>query len=134
MQKALHLWDDIDYMCEEKKNERGLSIPENSVDTSKQGFEDHIENNKGLITAANNITDNIKTNKTAMSRKQKLEEKQLYRYFKWQPVMIAHEKICAWLWKWHLKNETESLLIAARNNAIRTNYIKAKIDNMHQNS
>ena len=32
------------------------------------------------------------------------------------------------------KKETESLLIAAQNNAIRTNYIKAKIDNAQQNS
>ena len=32
-----------------------------------------------------------------------------------------------------LKKETESLLTAAQNNAIRTNYIKAKIDNMLQN-
>ena len=30
--------------------------------------------------------------------------------------------------------ETESLLIAAQKNAIRTNYIKAKIDKMQQNS
>ena len=36
--------------------------------------------------------------------------------------------------KGNLKRETESLLIAAQNNAIRTNYIKAKINNMQQNS
>ena len=30
--------------------------------------------------------------------------------------------------------EMESLLIAAQNNAIRTNYVKAKIDKMQQNS
>ena len=29
--------------------------------------------------------------------------------------------------------ETESLLIAAQNNAIRTNYVETKIDNMRQN-
>ena len=33
-----------------------------------------------------------------------------------------------------LKKETESLLIAAQNNIIRTNYIKAKIDKSQQNS
>ena len=36
--------------------------------------------------------------------------------------------------KGHLKRETESFLIAAQNNAIRTNYVKAKIDKMQQNS
>ena len=32
------------------------------------------------------------------------------------------------------KRETESLLIAAQNNAIRTNYVKAEIDNWQENS
>ena len=36
--------------------------------------------------------------------------------------------------KGNLKKETESLLIAAENNAITTNYIKAKIDNTQQNN
>ena len=36
--------------------------------------------------------------------------------------------------KGNLKRETESLLITVQNNAIRTNYIKAKIDNTQQNS
>ena len=36
--------------------------------------------------------------------------------------------------KENLKKETESLLITAQNNAIRTNYVKAKIDNMQQNN
>ncbi len=40
--------------------------------------------------------------------------------------------IRTWLRRGNLKRETESLLIAAQNNAIRTNYIKAKIDNMQQ--
>ena len=42
------------------------------------------------------------------------------------------------MWTWlrneNLKRETESLLIAAQNNAIRTNFIKARIDKMQQNS
>ena len=36
---------------------------------------------------------------------------------------ISHEKIWTWLRKRNLKRETQSLLIAAKNNAIRTNYI-----------
>ena len=36
--------------------------------------------------------------------------------------------------KGNLKRETESLLIAAQNNAIRTNHIKARIDKTQQNS
>ena len=33
----------------------------------------------------------------------------------------------------NLKREIEYLLISAQNNAIRTNYIKSKIDNIQQN-
>ena len=36
--------------------------------------------------------------------------------------------------KGNLKRETESLLIAARDNVVRTNHIKAKIDKTQQNS
>ena len=34
----------------------------------------------------------------------------------------------------HLQRETESLLTAAQNNAIRTNYVKAKLGKTQQNS
>ena len=47
---------------------------------------------------------------------------------------IKHEKTWTWLRKGNLKRERESLLIAAENNAIRTNHIKARIDKTQQNS
>ena len=39
-----------------------------------------------------------------------------------------------WLRKGNLERETDSLLIAAQNNAIRLNHIKARIDKTQQNS
>ena len=39
----------------------------------------------------------------------------------------------AWLRKGNLKRETESLLIAAQDNSIKTNHIKARIDKTQQN-
>ena len=39
-----------------------------------------------------------------------------------------------WLGKVNLMSETESLIIAAENNSIRTNYLKVKIDNTQENS
>ena len=39
-----------------------------------------------------------------------------------------------WLKKGNFKRETESLLIAAKDNAIRTNHINARIDKTQQNS
>ena len=47
---------------------------------------------------------------------------------------ISHQKTWTWLRKGNFKRETESLLIAAQNNAIRTNHIKARIDKTQQNS
>ena len=68
------------------------------------------------------------------TRKQKLEEKQLYGCFKRLINNISHQKTWTWLRKGNLKKETESLLIAAQDNAIRTNHIKARIDKTQQNS
>ncbi len=42
---------------------------------------------------------------------------------------ISHKIKCG-----HAKRETESLLLAAQNNAIRTNHIKERIDKTQQNS
>ena len=46
---------------------------------------------------------------------------------------VKSHKTWTWLRKWNLKRETESLLIASKNNTIRTNYVKAKIDKTQQN-
>ena len=46
---------------------------------------------------------------------------------------ISNEKTCTWLRKGHLQRETEYLLIAAQNNAIRTDHIKARIEKTQQN-
>ena len=62
------------------------------------------------------------------TRKQKLEEKQLYGYFKQQTDEISHKKTWTWQQKENFERETESLLIATQDNAIITNYFKAKID------
>ena len=43
-------------------------------------------------------------------------------------------KTWTWLRKGNFKREIESLLIAAQNNAIRTNHIKARIDKTQENS
>ena len=47
---------------------------------------------------------------------------------------ISHKKTWTWLRKGNFKRETESLLIAAQNNAIRANNIKAIIYKTQQNS
>ena len=68
------------------------------------------------------------------TKKQKWEGKQLYGRLKRLINSISHQKTWTWLRKGNLKRDTESLLIAAQDNAIRTNHIKAGIDNTQQSS
>ena len=68
------------------------------------------------------------------TRKHKWEGKQLYGRFKRLINNISHQKTWTWLRKGNLKRKTESLLIGAQDNAIRSNNIKARIDKTQQNS
>ena len=68
------------------------------------------------------------------TKKQKWEGKQLYGQFKRLINNISHDKTWTWLRKGKFKRETEFLLIAAQDNAVRTNHIKARIDKTQQNS
>ena len=111
-----------------KEGGRGLVSIEDSVDASIQRLEDYIDKHGGLIRG--NTMDSWIT----ITREQKWEEKQLYGRFKQLTNNISLEKTWTWLRKGNLKRETESLLIAAQDNAIRTNLIKARIDKTQQNS
>ena len=131
MHKTLHLRDDVDRLyVSRKEGGRGLT---NIEDIDKR-LEDYIEKQEeGLITTIRNDTDNTMDNRMTITRKQKWEEKQLYGCFK-RLINILHEKTWTWLRLGDFKRETESLLIATQNKAIRTNHIKARIDKMEPNS
>ena len=80
MHKALHPRNDVDRLyVSRKEEERGLGSTEDSVDASIQPLNVYIEK---LITATRDNTDNMKTNKTTINRKQKLEETALWTYLK----------------------------------------------------
>ena len=87
-----------------------------------------------MITDIRNNTDNTIDNRTTITRKQKWEEKQLYGHFKRLINSISHDKTWTWIRKGNFKRETEYLLIAVQNSAIRTNHIKARIEKTQQNS
>ena len=128
--KALNPRDDVDRLyVSRKEGGRGLANIENAVDVSIQRLEDYIEKHEwGLITTIRNDTDNTIDERMTTTRKQKWEEKQLYGRFKRLINIISHQKTWTWRRKANLKRKTESLLIAAQHNAIRTNNIKARID------
>ena len=136
MHKLLHLRDDVDRLyVSRKEGGRGLASIEDTVDASIQRLEDYIGKHEwGLITTVRNDMDRRIDERMTTTRKQKWEGKQLYGRFKRLINNISHQKTWTWLRKGNLKRETESLLIAAQDNAIRTNHIKARIDKTQQNS
>ena len=133
--KALHPRDHVDRIhVSRKEGGRGLASIKDSVGTLIQWLENYIEKCEGrLITVPRNNTDNARNNRTEIT-KQKWEGKHFYGRFKWLTSDHSHEKMWTWLRKGNLKRETEFLLIAAQNNTIRTNHIKARIDKTQQNS
>ena len=113
-----------DYMYLESREEEDLLA-----------FKDYIEKHeRELITTIKVDTDNTMKERMTTTRKQKWEEKRLYGHFKRLINNISHQKTWTWLRKGNLKSETESLLIAAQDTAIRTHHIKARIDKTQQNS
>ena len=136
LHKALHPRDNINRLYISRKEwRRRLASIEDSVQASIQRLEDYNEKHKrGLITAIRNDTDNTIYNRMTITRKQKWVEKQLFGRFKRLINNISHDKTWTWLRKGNLKREIESLLMAAQNNAIRSNHIKARIGKTQQNS
>ena len=126
MHKVLHPRDDVDRLyVSRKEGGRGLASIEDTVDVSIQRLEDYIEKHeRGLITTIRDDTDNTIDERVTATRKQKWDGKQLYGRFKRLINNISHQKNLDLAKKGNIKRETESLLITAQDNAIRTNYIK----------
>ena len=108
MHKALHTRGYVDRLyVSRKEGGRGLASIEDSVDASIQRLKDNIEKHeRGLITAIRKNTDNPIDNRMTITKKQKWEEKQLYRRFKRLINNISHNKTWTWLRKWNFMRET----------------------------
>ena len=94
MHKALHPRDDVARLYVlRREGERGLASIEDSVNASIQQLGDYIEKRGGrLITATRNNTNDTRTSRTTITRKQKWEEKQLCGCFKCLTSNISHVK------------------------------------------
>ena len=111
-----------------KEGERGLAIIEDRVSASIKRLKDYIEKRRSLITSTRNNSDDTRSNRMEISRKQKWGGKQRNGGFKRLTSDISYEKTWTWMSKGNLKRETKSLLRAAQNNVICTNQIKARRD------
>ena len=120
MHEALHPRDDVNRLyVSRKEGERGLASIEDSVDASICRLEYCIQKHVGgLITATRNDTENTMDNRMTITRKQKWEGKLIYGRFKRLISNISYDKTYSWLRKLNFKRETESLLIAAQDNAV----------------
>ena len=117
-----------DYTFQEEREKENFPALKTVLSHRYNDSKTIYKNDGGLITAIRNDTDNTMDSRMTITRKQKWEGKQLYGSFKRLINNISHDKTWTWLRKGNFKRETESLLIAAQNNAVRTNHIKARID------
>ena len=62
------------------------------------------------------------------------EEKVLHGQYLRQTKEVRIDQCWAWLQNGDLKRESESLIVAAQNQSIKTNLVKAKIDKSHGDS
>ena len=115
---------------------------EDTVNLAKIGLERYVKESKErLIIAARG--DNEKTEidtgkefkrRTRLERKTKWKEKTLHGQFLRQTEELADKDQWSWLTDGTLKRETESLIMAAQEQALRTNLVKAKIDKSQEDS
>ena len=130
MHKALHPRDDVDRLYVSRK-QGGRGLASWRIHTTAR----RLHRKTRMMTNYNHQSRYGQHDKRrTTTRKQKREGKQLNGRFKRLINNISHQKTWTWLRKGNLKREMESLLIAAQDNAIRTNNIKARIDKTQQNS
>ena len=135
MHKAFHPRDDVDRLCVKKRGRMRTCHHWRQhwrIDTTTWRL--HRKAHRKTNYSHQKQHWRHKDQQNNNNQKTKWEEKLIYGCFKQLTSNISHEKIWTWLRKGNIKRETESFLITAQNNAIRTNYIKARIDKTQQNS
>ena len=118
-----------------KEGGRDLISIENCLELEIGGLEVHVHGSqKRLIqTARGNKIDGLEAASVLKrSKKGKIledwEEKVLHRQYLRQTKEVRSDQCWAWLQNGDLKRETESLIVAAQNQSISTNLVKARVD------
>ena len=143
MHNALHPKSNVDRLYLPRKDGgRGLLGVEDTVNIAKVSLKRYVNNCTERLLSSLRITEegevieseaDVKKRKR-MERKENWKEKTLHGQFLRQTDDIAGEDRWLWLKQGNLKRETESLILAAQEQAVRTNVIKAKIDNTQEQS
>ena len=137
MYAALHPKSDVDRLyIPRKEGERGLMSIEDCVELAIRGLVVYVHGSEErLIQAARGYKIDVLEAASVLKRSKKekrledWEDKALHGQYSRQTKELRSDQCWAWLQNGDLKRETESLIVAAQNQSIRTNLVKAKIDN-----
>lgn len=114
---------------------RGLISVEDCVNQARISLESYVQSSEEelLKTVRRGGVESQETVAGFKARRrteniQELKEKPLYEQFVREAEGQGSEETWTWLKEGKLKRETEALIVAAQDQAIRTNYVKANID------
>ena len=133
---SLHPKSGVDRLYIPRKEEgRGLISIEDCVELAIRGLEVYVHGSEErLIQAARGDKIDGLEGASVLKRSKKeksledLEEKVLHGQYLRQTNEVRSDQCWAWLQNGDLKRETESLIVGAQNQSIRTNLVKAKTD------
>ena len=133
MHNALHPKSNVDrlYIPRRKEGGRGLQGVEETVKVTNLGLENYVkESREHLLTAARSVDIDLiepireTTIKAKTQKKERRtiswEKKMLHGQFVQQTMEVGDRDSCQWLRNGTLKRETETLIFAAQEQAIRT--------------
>ena len=120
---------------------RGLISIEDCVVLAIKGLEVYVHGSEERLiqTARGHRIDGLEVVSALKRSKkekglEKWEEKVLHGQYLTQTKEVRSDQSWAWLQNGDLKRETESLIVAAQNQSIRTNLVKAKLDESQRDS
>ena len=140
MYGALHLKSDVDRLyIKRKEGGRGLISVERCVSDEGNSFGFYVANSednliKGVAAAGTINTEDailsreLKKQKEKELRKNWNEERLHEQFVREMPEKVDKDKTWQWLSRCDSKIGTEALLCAAQEQAVRTNYVKLRVD------